>query len=85
MVGEINAGQANSEQKRVIQEVIMIVAKVHDEDKDKPCCECGLTLDRLRNMNINEMYYLNIGNNKMFICEDCLRFTADRLQEELQN
>ena len=50
----------------------MIVAKVHDEDKDKPCCECGLTINRLKNVQINNLYYLSIGENKVFICEDCL-------------
>ena len=29
-----------------------IVEKVHDEDKNKSCCECGLTLDRLHNIGI---------------------------------
>ena len=50
----------------------MIVARVHDEDKDKPCCECGLTLDRLKNVRINDLYYLSVGGNKMVICKDCL-------------
>lgn len=58
-----------------------IVEKVHEEDKDKPCCECGLTLDRLHNIGIPDLYYLRIGDNNVFICSDCadrLRYKIDR-------
>ena len=49
-----------------------MIVKVHNEDKDKPCCGCGATLNRLKNVRINDLYYLSVGGNKMFICKNCL-------------
>lgn len=57
----------------------MIVSKAHDEDKDKSCCECGLALDRLKNVKIDNLYYLSIGGNKVFICSDCLMSLYGRI------
>lgn len=57
----------------------MIVSKAHDEDKDKPCCRCGLTLDRLKNVWINDLYYLSVYGNKMVICKYCLTSLYEKI------
>lgn len=50
----------------------MIIAKAHESDKDNPCCNCGLTLKQLENVQISELFYVAIGKHKMYICGDCM-------------
>lgn len=49
-----------------------IVEKVHDEDKNKSCCCCGLSIKQLKRKWVDKLFHLSIGGNKMFVCHDCL-------------
>lgn len=49
-----------------------IIVEAYDKDKDKMCCCCGLTPEKLKEKWSDKLYRLSIGGNETFVCHDCL-------------